>query len=82
MSSIRIEFVSQGFHDILVSQPVADLVDSTGKRVASRAGDGFGYRHRIGNYGGGRVIGLVTADTMEARESEATGKTLTRAVGG
>lgn len=82
MSTVRIEFVSQGFHDILTSQAVADLVDSQGRRIASNAGDGFAYRHRIGNYGGGRAIGLVTADTLAARTAEATDKSLTRAVGG
>lgn len=81
-SNIKISFISKGFHDILSSQNVASVVDQQAQRIAAKAGDGFEASHFMGNFGGGRVIGVVRAETYEARRAEATDKTLSRAVGG
>lgn len=81
-TKVRIKHISAGWHDILCSAPVADLVDEAGNRIADAAGDGFVYSGaQMGNYGGGRVIGFVRAETKEARVAEATTKALTMAVG-
>ncbi len=81
-TKVRIKHISEGWHDILCSAPVAELVDVAGNRIADAAGDGFEYSGaQMGNFGGGRVIGFVVAETKEARVAEATVKTLTMAVG-
>lgn len=81
-TKVRIKHISEGWHDILCSAPVAELVDEAGNRIADAAGDGFEYSGpQMGNFGGGRVIGFVVAETKEARVAEATAKTLTMAVG-
>ncbi|MDY5662757.1 MAG: hypothetical protein SPG07_09150 [Coriobacteriales bacterium] len=81
-TKVRIKHISKGWHDILCSAPVAELVDEAGNRIADAAGDGFEYSGALlGDYGGGRVIGFVVAKTKEARVAEATAKSLTMAVG-
>ena len=81
-TKVRIQHISAGWHDILCSAPVAELVDEAGNRIADAAGDGFVYSGaRMGDFGGGRVIGFVVAKTKAARVAEATEKSLTMAVG-
>ena len=80
-TKVRIKHISAGWHDILCSVPVAELVDEAGNRIADAAGDGFEYSGaQMGDFGGGRVIGFVNAETFKARLKEATIKSLTRAV--
>ena len=82
IGGIRIEFISDGWRQILNSQAVADVVNDAGQKIAQRAGEGFVYKPQKLHYGGGRVGGFISAQTIEARRAEATSKTLTKAVNG
>jgi len=75
------EFISDGFKQILESQEVADVCETVGNEIAERAGDGFEYFAAHLNYGGGRTGGFVDATTYAAMMSEAVDKSLTKAVG-
>lgn len=80
MSGItRIEFISDGFKEILESDGVHDLVLETADGIRDRAngnntrgGEGFTSTTVKGFYGGGRWIGFVkTTDNLSAiAESE------------
>lgn len=81
-AKVTIQYNSDGFRQILNSPDVANLVGQQARSIAARAGEGFEVDGpRSMNYGGGRIGAFVSAKTREARESEATDKTLTRAVG-
>lgn len=80
MSSMRIEFNSAGFREILTGGGVKSLVESQGNAIAARAGEGFEAGVFLGNYGGGRWICTVRAATKEARKAESENKVLSRAV--
>lgn len=82
VNGVRFQFISDGWRQILNSADVAALVDETGQGIAELAGEGFAYKPKRLNYGGGRVGGFVVAATREAREAQAEGKVLTRAVNG
>ena len=78
--AIRVTLNSPGIRSMLCSQGVKNLVDSKSREITGKvsgcASDSF-----LGDYGGGRWIGVVRTATKEARESEARSLTLTRAVG-
>ena len=80
-TKIRIEFISEGFREVLMSDGCSSFVNDIGSQVAQRAGDGFIYRPSYLGYGGGRMGGYVVADTYEAMVAEATDKVLSRAAG-
>lgn len=80
-TKVKMEFISDGFRQILESQGVADVCEQAGQSIAAKAGDGFEYFPAHLNYGGGRTGGFVNATTYEAMLSEAIDKSLTRAVG-
>jgi hypothetical protein len=81
-SKARIEFVSDGFYQILNSQKIADLCKTQANRIASKAWDGFEAEPSTwhAGMGGGRVAATAYAGTLEAREAEANEKSLTKAV--
>ena len=80
---VRIEFISDGFREILSGSGTAGVVDEVSNQIASNASahggewkvDGF-----MGSYGGGRYIGIVAADDYEAMVAEAVDKALSTAV--
>lgn len=90
MGKIRFEFNSQGFHDLLCGPEVAGWVQDNCEEIAQRAtggltspqGDDFTVSTFVGNYGGGRTIGIVRANSWHARVAEATDKVLSKAVVG
>ena len=81
-NGVRIQFISEGWRQILNSADVAAIVDETGQRIAARAGEGYEYKPKKLGYGGGRVGGFVVAATQEAREDQAENKTLQGALNG
>lgn len=83
----RIEFISQGFKDILLSEGVGELVASHTERVCAecnglnyRGGEGFESATFKGNYGGGRWVGYIGAIDEEARMAAAEDKVFERAL--
>ena len=78
--SIRIEFNSQGFKEILTSENMKQLVQDTADEIQSRVGDGFYSHTAYGGYGGGRWIGFVGTETQEAMKAEAENKVLSGAI--
>lgn len=86
-SEIRIEFISDGFKQILESAEVHDLVQDTANEICDKAnannnrgGEGFTTNVIKGGYGGGRWIGFVKASDKEASIAEAEDKALSGAV--
>lgn len=85
MADARIEFNSEGFRQILLSEGCKDLVQSTTNEIADKAnanygGDGFLASTQVGGYGGGRWIGFVTASDKKASAAESEDQALTRAL--
>lgn len=79
---VRIELDHEGFRQLLNSSEVASLVDSTGERLASRAGGGFIAKPSYGGFGGGRHICHVGTGDKESMEAQARDKALTKALYG
>ena len=82
MGSVTMKWNSDGFRQILEGPGVQQHVEGVCEAMAARAGDGFTHHTFIGNYGGGRVIGIVQTGTRAARRAEAVDKALSRAVMG
>lgn len=86
MEKVRIEFISEGFREILTSQGTKQLIDTTAQEIADRANansglaDGFQPDTIEGRYGGGRYIGFVSTATKEAKKAEAENGALTGAI--
>lgn len=83
--SARIEFISAGFREILLSDGVKELVQSTADEIRDKAntnydGDGFESSVKVGGYGGGRWIGYVGATDKKSTAAESENQALTRAV--
>ena len=83
----RIEFVSQGFKDILFSPGTKELVQNTANTIQANANagapadsEGFSANVIAGGYGGGRYVGFVTSIENAAAEAESENKVLTGAV--
>lgn len=74
----RLVFNSAGFRAILRSQGVTADLARRGSAIAAAAGEGVGTRV---NVDGNRARVVVMTETREAREREATDKTLTSALG-
>ncbi len=89
---VKIEFISEGFKQILLSEGVHDVIQSATDQIATRANaeigsDGYDsdvvQSPRMSGYGnGGRWVGFVRATDREAMVAEAEDKTLSRAVTG
>lgn len=77
-TKVRIEFIGKGWRECLFDQRCKALVYTTADSLAARAGDGYESVHFIGDFGGGRPVGLVKTGTQEAREDQARNKTLNK----
>lgn len=95
MSDIELEFDSEGFRQILMSEGVKSVVQNATDQIAARAngnltdGGSEGYEGdvlaspRMSGYGsGGRWVGFVRALDYKAMADEAENKSLSRAVNG
>ncbi len=89
MAEIKIEFISEGFKQILMSDGVKALVESEANKIRDKANagisgefetDGYKTTTMVGNYGGGRYVSYVQATDFGAAQEEAEHKTLTKAV--
>lgn len=77
---VQIEFLSEGFHELLMSDEVAEQVADAAKRIADRATAEAGAVSKAkkerpqfvvkgpkaGGYGGGRVIAYVASENASA----------------
>lgn len=86
-TNIRLEFISDGFKQILESDGVRELVQETADNIKdrvnannTRGGQGFESNVIQGNYGGGRWIGFVKSTDRESDIAESEDKALTGAV--
>lgn len=79
MKRIQLEFLTEGFHDLLCSDEVADEVAAAASKIAQKANAAAEVPNRsseraryivkgpkVGGYGGGRVIAYVSADNPAA----------------
>ncbi len=93
IQSVKLEFNSEGFREILLSEGVRDLVAEEAEKIASRANANLtdskseGYEAEVfqgammSKYGyGGRWVGSVRAIDSRASADEAENKSLSRAV--
>ncbi len=83
----KIEFISDGFRQILLSDGVRDLVQQTADEIKDRAdaniseaSEGFSSKVWQGGYGGGRWVGSVTTTDATSMAAEAEDKALSKAV--
>ena len=77
-AKIRIEHDGKGWMEIFKSADMQAVVDSAGERIASEAGEHFGYMPGQNNqYTAG---GFVSSDEYTGAYLEAVHKTLTKAV--
>lgn len=74
---IEIEFVDQGFIDVLTSDGTYSLLQELAEGIASRAGDGFSAELLRGTT---RWNAVVHSDDLEAAQREAEDKVLSTAV--
>lgn len=84
---IKIEFISDGFREILESEGTQQLVADAAAKIQSAANagigkdsEGFSAETWRGNYGGGRWIGSVTSLDSTAARAQSENKVLTKAV--
>ena len=87
MADTRIEFISEGFRQILLSEGCRNIVEQTTQEIADKAngnntrgGNGFVATTQVGGYGGGRYIGFVTASDNKASAAQSEDQALTRAL--
>ena len=88
MAEIKIEFISEGFKQILNSEGAKALVEGKAEEICPRANanvggietDGYRVTVMKGGYGGGRWIAHVQAADYAAAAAEAENKALTKAV--
>ena len=86
-TKVEIEFISDGFKQILMSGGVQAAVQSATDKIAAKANgnitdDSVGFASRVwqGSYGGGRWIGSVYTTDHASMVAEAEDKALTKAV--
>lgn len=82
MEDIRIEFISQGFQDILFSDGCQQVVQETAEGIADRANANSGLDTFASSTvkAGTRWIGFAKATDEAANKAEAEEKALTRAL--
>ena len=83
----RIVFNSDGFRQLLLSDGVRELVQSTAEEIcdkangnSTRGGEGFVVRTQVGGYGGGRYIAFVSSTDKNSFIAESEDKALTGAL--
>lgn len=86
-TKMHIEFISQGFHDILCSDGVKSLVDEKAQEIKAKAdaaageSEGFQVTTMMGGYGGGRWISHIQTTDRASMIAEAEHNALTGAIG-
>lgn len=87
--AMRIEFISDGFKQILLSKGCEQLVKDITDEIADKAdanntrgGAGFSpsVKYIVGGYGGGRWLGFVGTTDKQSAQAESEELALTRAV--
>lgn len=80
MAEIKIEFNSDGFKQILMSEGMKSCVLSEAQKIQEKANDNsgghFNAKAWTGNYGGGRWV----ASAFSTEKAESEDKALTKAV--
>ena len=77
-AKITIEHNTKGWIEIFKSPGMQAIVDETGQRIASEAGENFHYAQ--GQHNQFTVAGFVSSSGYSGAYEEATEKTLTKAV--
>ena len=87
MGEIKLEFISEGFKEILESDGVKTAVENAANEIAKRAdnyvdsdSDGFRAHTWMSNIGGGRWAGSVWTTDYKSMAAEAENKALSKAV--
>lgn len=78
MNDFVFELDSDGIRELLQSQEMVSIIEEYTANVASNAGDGYEHNTEVHN----RVVGMVWADTKEARIDNEDNNTLLRALYG
>lgn len=83
----QIQFISDGFKEILLSEGTMSLVQSAAETIRERANanisedsEGFSAKVWQGSYGGGRWVGSVTTTDGASMRAESEDKALSKAV--
>jgi hypothetical protein len=90
-TQIRLQFISEGFKEILTGAGVQSAVSKATQAIQARANanaageldedsDGYSARTWLGGYGGGRWVGSVSTTDHSTMVAEAENKALSRAV--
>lgn len=75
----KIEFIDQGFRDVLSSEGCKSEIERVANNIASRAGENFSAHVKY--YGAGhRYIGFVNPNNIEGVKEESENKVLSSAV--
>lgn len=87
MKQTKIEFISAGFREVLLSEGVRDLVDEAATQIQQRAdanlqeaSEGFEKTVMVGGFGGGRWVGFVQTTDAASCRAEAEYNALSGAV--
>ena len=87
MNEVKIEFISDGFKQILESEGVESVVRGAAENIRARANaniqepsEGYTVSTWHGGYGGGRWVGSVTGADKAANKAEAKYKALSSGV--
>ncbi len=82
MEEVRIEFISQGFQDILFSEGCEEVVQQTAEEIAQRANDNSGLDTFSASTvrSGTRWIGFASTTDKTSLAAESEDKALTRAL--
>lgn len=85
--AIRLQFNSEGFRQILLSEGCRNVVEKTTAEICEKAngnnargGNDFRATVQAGGYGGGRYIGFVTATDEKASAAQSEDQALLRAL--
>ena len=85
-AEIQIEFFSEGFRQILMSEGTKNVVTSAAQKIQAEANsavsnsEGFSANTWVGNYGGGRYVASVTSIDRAAATAESERQVLSKAV--
>ena len=79
-TKVRIEFLSEGFREVLNSHEVEAELLRRAQRIANAAGPGFEASVYQGSFGGGRHVASVRTTDHESRLAEAEDKALSHAI--
>ena len=77
-AKIKVKHNGKGWIEIFTSPKMQSVVDQAGERIASEAGDHFGYM--AGSNNQFTAGGFVSSDEYSGAYAEATDKVLTKAV--